>query len=121
MLRTSSLTGLSTILQLIDVADEDKVGESGDNGTNLSNPSTSTRSTRAGYLTSKGAKKGDGNTKKGVKAARGSDYLTLAAKKAFNSLRHAFTQTPILQHFDLKWHIQIETNASGYAIDGVLS
>ena len=45
MLRTSSLTGLSTILQSIDVADEDEVGESDGNKTNLSNPSTSTRST----------------------------------------------------------------------------
>ena len=28
---------------------------------------------------------------------------------------------PILQHFDLEYHIQIKTNTSNYAIDGVLS
>ena len=49
--------------------------------TNLSNPFASTRSTGAGYLTSRGAKKGGGTIKKGVKAARGSNYLTWAAKK----------------------------------------
>ena len=32
-----------------------------------------------------------------------------------------FTKTPILRHFDLECNIRIETNASGYAIRGVLS
>ena len=85
MVRISSPTGLSTISQLINVADKDKVGESGGNGTNLSNPSASTRSTRAGYITFRSAKKGGGNTKKGVKAARGSDYLTSAAKNTLTT------------------------------------
>ena len=84
------------------MAKEDEFGESGGNETNLSNLSTSTRSTGAGYLTSGGVKRGNGNTKKGVKVARGFDYLIPAAKKAFNHLRHAFIQVPILQHFDLK-------------------
>ena len=78
------------------MADEDEISESGSNGTNLSNPSVSTRSNGAGYLTSRGAKKCSGNIKKGVKAARDSDYLTLAAKKVFNHLRYIFTQAPIL-------------------------
>ena len=76
MLRTSSPTGSSTILQSIDVADENEFGENGGNKTNLSNSFTSTRSTRAGYLTSECAKRGGSNTKKGVKAARDSNYLT---------------------------------------------
>ena len=105
MLKTLSLTSSSTILQSIDVVDEDKVGKNGSDGTNLSNPSASTRSTGAGYLTSGCAKRGGDNTKKGIKAARGSDYLTPAAKKAFNHLRYAFTQAPILQHFDPERHI----------------
>ena len=84
MLRSSSPTGLSTISQSINVADEDKVSENGGNGTNLSNLSTLIRSTEMGYLTSGGIKKGGGNTKKDVKVARGSSYLTPAAKKAFN-------------------------------------
>ena len=35
--------------------------------------------------------------------------------------RLAFIKTPILQHFDLECYIRIETNASCYAIDRVLS
>ena len=118
MLKTLSLTSSSTISESIDMADEDEVdrGKSGGNETNLSNLSASKRSTRAGYLTFGGTKKGGGNIKKDVKAARGWDYLTLAAKKAFNYLRYAFTQAPIPHHFDLKWYIRIETDALGYAI-----
>ena len=103
------------------MADEDEVGESGDNGTNLSNPSALTRSTGAGYLTSRGAKKSGGNTKKGVKVVRGFDYLTLAAKKVFNHLRHVFIQALIFQDFDPERHIRIEIDASGYVIGAVLS
>ena len=102
MIKTSSPTGLSIILQSINVADKDEVNESDDDGTNLSNLSASTRSTRAGYLTFGGTKRSGSNTKKTVEAAKGSDYLTPAAKKAFNYIRHAFTQALILQHFDLE-------------------
>ena len=48
-------------------------------------------------------------------------YLTPGAKRAFTQLRQAFIKAPILRHFDLECHIQIETDASGYAIGGVLS
>ena len=121
MLRTLSLIGLLTILQSIDVADEDEFGESGDNKTNLLNPFALTRSTGAGYLTSVGAKKDGGNTKKSVEAARGSNYLIPAAKKIFNHLRHVFIQALIFQHFDPEWYIRIETNASNDTIARVLS
>ena len=113
MLRTLRPARLSTI-SLIDVADEDKVGESDSNKINLSNPFASTRSTGAGYLTFRGVKRGGENTKKGVKAARDSNYLIPAAKKTFNHLRHAFIQAPIFQYFNLKWHILIEIDASSY-------
>ena len=91
--KTLSLTSSSAISQSIDVADEDEVGdgESDCNETNLSNLFASKRSIGAGYLTFGGAKSGGGNTKKDVKAARGSDYLNPAAKKAFNHLWHLFT------------------------------
>ena len=36
-------------------------------------------------------------------------------------MRQAFTEAPILRHFDPKCHIRIETDASGYAVGGVLS
>ena len=48
-------------------------------------------------------------------------FLTSKAKKAFNYLKQAFTKTSILQHFDLKCHIQNKTNTSDYVIGRVLS
>ena len=48
-------------------------------------------------------------------------YLTLEARLAFAQLRKTFTKAPILQHFDLKCHIRIETHVSGYAIGEILS
>ena len=88
----------------MNAADEDEVGngESGGNEMNLLNLSTSKRSTRAGYLTSGGAKRGGGNTKKGVKATKGYNYLIPSAKKTFNHLQHMFTQVSFFQHFDLE-------------------
>ena len=50
-----------------------------------------------------------------------SNFLTPDVKKAFNYLWLAFIKAPILRHFDLESHIRIETDASGYAIGGVLS
>ena len=51
----------------------------------------------------------------------GTGFLTPEARLAFTQLRQAFVKAPILHHFDLESHIQIETDASGYAIGGVLS
>ena len=50
-----------------------------------------------------------------------STFLTPGTRKAFNQLGQVFTKASILQHFDLECHIWIETNASGYAIGGVLN
>ena len=75
MLRTSSI---SILLQsLIDAVGniKDDRGEGDSNKTNLSNSSAFKKSIRAGYQTFKGAKKDNDNTKKGVKAVRGSNYL----------------------------------------------
>ena len=36
-------------------------------------------------------------------------------------MRQAFVKAPILHHFDPERHIRVETDASGYAIGGVLS
>ena len=55
------------------------------------------------------------------KKAVGSNFLISGARLAFTELRQAFIKTPILQHFDPEHHIRIETDASGYAIGGVLS
>ena len=50
-----------------------------------------------------------------------SGFLTSGARKAFTELRQAFIKALILHHFDLERHIRVETDASGYAIGGVLS
>ena len=51
----------------------------------------------------------------------GPSFLTLEARVTFSRLRLTFTEAPILRYFDPKCHIWIETDASGYAIGGVLS
>ena len=51
----------------------------------------------------------------------GPSFLTPEARSAFNHLWLAFTEAPILRHFDPECHIRIETDALGYAIGGVLS
>ena len=48
-------------------------------------------------------------------------FLTVNAGQAFTQLRQAFTKALILQHFDPECHIWIQTDASSYAIIGVLS
>ncbi len=48
-------------------------------------------------------------------------FLDSEARKAFTKLRQVFVEAPILNHFDPEYHIRIETDASGYAIGGILS
>ena len=43
------------------------------------------------------------------------------ARLAFTQLRQAFFKALIHHHFDLESHIRIETDASSYAINGILS
>ncbi len=47
--------------------------------------------------------------------------LTKDAEISFHQLRSAFTTAPILRHFDLLLFIRMETDASGFAISGILS
>ena len=48
-------------------------------------------------------------------------FLTPKARKAFIKLRQAFVKALILNHFNSKRHIRIETDASDYTIGGILS
>lgn len=48
-------------------------------------------------------------------------FFTSGAKKAFTKLRQAFIEALILNHFDLEYHIQIETNVSSYDISAIFS
>ena len=50
-----------------------------------------------------------------------SSFLTSGARKTFTKLGQVFIKAPILHHFDLERHIQVETDVSGYAIGGVFS
>ena len=43
------------------------------------------------------------------------------AEKAFRKLKASFTTAPILRHFDPALPILVETDASGFAIIGILS
>ena len=48
-------------------------------------------------------------------------FLSYNNKKVFNYLQLSFIKALILQHFDLKSHIQIKTNILGYTIGRVLN
>ena len=56
-----------------------------------------------------------------IRAIGKPNFLISNAKKTFNHLRLAFTKALILWYFDLESHIQIEIDASSYAIGRVLS
>ena len=55
-------------------------------------------------------------TSKSKKTIGSSNFLIFGVKQAFTELRQAFFKAPILHHFDLKRHIRIETEVSGYTI-----
>ena len=61
------------------------------------------------------------NLSKSKKMVRSLDFLISRAKLVFIKLRQAFFKASILHHFDPKRHIQIKTDALGYAIGGVLN
>ena len=119
MLKLSPRSGTKS---LMDIANNKFPG--GDCGIDkariLSAFSTSKKFNKAGYLTFSTKKCGQA-AKKGCNGAKGSKYLTLDIKKAFNLLQHAFTQALIFQYFDSKRYIRIETNVSGYIIGEVFS
>jgi len=46
---------------------------------------------------------------------------TREAELAFRKLKRAFTEAPILQHFDPAKPIILQTDASGFAIAGILN
>ena len=60
---------------------------------------------------------------KGSKSGRklGPFVFGADAETAFEQLKKAFMQAPLLRHFDPKKPIRLETDASGFAIAGILS
>ena len=47
------------------------------------------------------------------------NFFTSGARLAFTKLRPAFVKALIFYQFDLKHHIRVETDTSGYANGGV--
>ena len=58
---------------------------------------------------------------KSKKTVKSLDFLTFRARLAFIELKQAFVKALILYHFDLKRHIHIEVDKSGYAMGRVFS
>ena len=60
-------------------------------------------------------------TKPNEKNSQSSFVLTPETKKAFEELKMTFTTVSVLRHFNPELPIRIETDASSYVIDGILS
>ena len=114
----------------------DEVGSVGGGGDGSSDGSKRVEPKTGRSKSQKSSKSGNSEGKKSAKSKKlsksgnspnfdakkaGLSFLTPGAREAFNHLRLAFTEAPILRHFDPECHIRIETDASGYAIGGVLS
>lgn len=48
-------------------------------------------------------------------------FLFFGTRKKFNQLQQAYIETLMFRYFDPETHIQIQTNASDYAIEGLFS
>ncbi len=90
-------------------------------GGSFENLSTAAKSVKSKKSQLTKSKKSDLPKANFAKVNSRTDFLTSKAKKAFIYLQKAFIEAPILRHFDPEYHIWIETNASEYAIGGVLS
>ena len=103
-------TGLSKSALKVFKTDDDKIVGSRDGRTNgiVVNLSKNKKSRNLTYVLNIGL-------------IEESNFLILDAIKAFNHLRLAFIKILILRYFDLKSHIQIKIDVSGYTIDEVLS
>ena len=113
MLKTSSTKSTETNKGVVGVGGGSKAGRNRDRlvGSGMDNVEVDGGEVEVG-------KKGR-NLSKSKKTELG--FLTSGARKAFIKLRQAFIKAPILHHFDPERHIWVETDASGYAISGVLS
>ncbi len=88
-------------------------------------PAQKSRKGQKGQKTAKSkkwiyAKKTEASRAKNLSSLSGL-FLTADARRAFTKLRQVFVEAPILNHFELGRHIQIETDVSGYAISGIFS
>ena len=122
MLKTSGSTEPSTRPGegVVGVGGDSRAGRDGIDGSGMDDVEVDGGEVEVDEVGKKGRK--TSKSKKSSKSKTvGSDFLTPGAKLAFTKLRQAFLKAPILHHFDPECHIRIETDASGYAIGGVLS
>jgi hypothetical protein len=56
-----------------------------------------------------------------LKVQRQPFQLTERGKEAFHKIKTEFSKAPLLRHFDIEKPIRVETDASGFAIAGILS
>ena len=122
MLKTSGSTKPLTRLGegVVGVAGDSRAGRDRIDGSGMDDVEVDGGEVEVDEVGKKGQK--TSKSKKSSKSKTvGSDFLTPGAKLAFTELRQAFLKAPILHHFDPERHIWIETDASGYAIGGILS
>ena len=138
MLKTTMLSQVLAANEALDarVLAANKVGNAGGSGNRLSNGSkyvepktrrsksqkTSKKSAKSQKLSKSGKSKGE-KSKKPSKSRNSPNFDTKDSRLSFQTpkARSAFTKAPILWYFDPECHIWIETDASGYAISGMLS
>lgn len=90
------------MLTLVNIAEHDEIvdgGRSNRTNKNLSKSQTQKISTVLSYI---GAN------------IKNREFLIFKASINFTQLRHTFSKASMLLHFDLKCHIRIQTNVSGY-------
>ena len=63
----------------------------------------------------------NGNFSKNNTKKTGPSILTFNAREIFNYLQLAFIKTTIFKYFNLKYHIWIKIDTSGYVIKVILS
>ena len=121
-LKTAAPPERLTLEEVGDVEGGDGVDSSGIEITKKSEKLKGQKTSKSRKLSKSGKNSSkSGNSPNFGATEAGPSFLTPEARSAFNRLRLAFTEAPILWHFDPECHIRIKTDASGYAIGGVLS
>ena len=122
MLKTTSSTGSATNPKETEgeVGGDSVVGNSMVGGSEATNPTkgkNQAKTTKSKILVKSKSHNFPPNSRN-KEAETG--FLTPKARLAFTEFRQAFAKAPILHHFNPESHMRIETDASSYAIGGVL-
>ena len=122
MLKTAASPERLTLEEVDDGEGSDGVDGSGVEIAKKSGKSKGQKTSKSQKLSKSGKNLSkSGNSPNSGIMETGPSFLTPKARSTFNCLRLAFTEAPIFRYFDPECHIQIETDALGYAISGKLS